>query len=379
TERYDTTLNQYYYSGYYKYFYDSTGKSTSRIFRNYNRSTSTFELNTKYDDTYDQLGYKTNETYYLWNSSKNAYINKTKTVWSYDNNKNNIQTLSYAWDTINNIWNYYSKTTNTFNSNNIFTTQIDSLWDKTNNNWGTNKTSKYEDQIDVNGNTTSRTLFYWATGNVWAPNTKNEYTYNNLNYKISDLESSYPSGNWSKTFITTYEYDANGNQINYLISSYYGLNGATANYKSLTRTYNLSYKYADIYWPFEISPKNLQNNIPVGLLYKYFYQGKWYNDRKQTYYYSPVSNSNSGIQEKEIPSTSIYPNPSNGLVTINSNQDIANVNVFDITGKAVHNQEYTNKLNQTEIDLSALNNGIYFIAVQSSNGEISKSKIVLAK
>jgi hypothetical protein len=88
---------------------------------------------------------------------------------------------------------------------------------------------------------------------------------------------------------------------------------------------------------------------------------------------------NSGIQEKEMPSTSVYPNPSNGIVTINSNQDIANINVFDITGKAFHNQEYTNKLNQTEIDLSTLNNGIYFIAVQSSNGEIIKNKIVLAK
>ncbi len=88
---------------------------------------------------------------------------------------------------------------------------------------------------------------------------------------------------------------------------------------------------------------------------------------------------NSGIQEKEMPSTNVYPNPSNGIVTINSNQDIANVNIYDITGKAVHNQEYTNKLNQTEIDLSAINNGIYFIAVQSSNGETSKSKIVLAK
>ncbi|NDC30411.1 MAG: T9SS C-terminal target domain-containing protein [Bacteroidetes bacterium] len=94
--------------------------------------------------------------------------------------------------------------------------------------------------------------------------------------------------------------------------------------------------------------------------------------------YTPAP-ATSGIQEKEMPSTSVYPNPSYGIVSINSNQDIANINVYDISGRAVHNQQFTNKLNQTEIDLSALNNGIYFIAVQSSNGEISKSKIVLAK
>jgi hypothetical protein len=93
--------------------------------------------------------------------------------------------------------------------------------------------------------------------------------------------------------------------------------------------------------------------------------------------YKKPSGINENINSKN--SINIYPNPSNGKLTINSNQDIANINVFDITGKAVHNKEFTNKLNQTEIDLSALNNGIYFIAVQSSNGEISKSKIVLAK
>ena len=94
-----------------------------------------------------------------------------------------------------------------------------------------------------------------------------------------------------------------------------------------------------------------------------------------TYISSPASS----IDEIKNTSLSIYPNPSNGIVTINSNQDIAHINLYDNKGKAVLNQEYTNKLNQTEIDLSALNNGIYFIAIQSSNGEISTSKIVLAK
>ncbi len=88
---------------------------------------------------------------------------------------------------------------------------------------------------------------------------------------------------------------------------------------------------------------------------------------------------NTGIQDISNDKVKIFPNPSNGKLNINSNQDIAHINVYDITGKAVYKQEYTNKINQTEIDLSAINNGIYFIAVQSANGEISKSKIVLAK
>jgi 6-phosphogluconolactonase (cycloisomerase 2 family) len=75
----------------------------------------------------------------------------------------------------------------------------------------------------------------------------------------------------------------------------------------------------------------------------------------------------------------IYPNPTSGIVTISSIQTIANIEVFDVTGKLVYTQQNNNNQTNLEINLSALSNGIYFINAQTENGEISKSKLVISK
>ncbi|MCF8429828.1 MAG: T9SS type A sorting domain-containing protein [Bacteroidia bacterium] len=76
---------------------------------------------------------------------------------------------------------------------------------------------------------------------------------------------------------------------------------------------------------------------------------------------------------------SIYPNPTSGLITISSTQTIANIEVFDVTGKLVYNQQNNNHQTNLEINLSALSNGIYFINAQNNFGGISKSKLVISK
>ncbi len=63
------------------------------------------------------------------------------------------------------------------------------------------------------------------------------------------------------------------------------------------------------------------------------------------------------------------------MVFINTNQTIAAVLILDLTGKLAYSQQN----NVSEIDLSTLNNGIYFVIVQSENGAISKSKMVINK
>ncbi|MCF8429829.1 MAG: FG-GAP-like repeat-containing protein [Bacteroidia bacterium] len=87
-----------------------------------------------------------------------------------------------------------------------------------------------------------------------------------------------------------------------------------------------------------------------------------------------------GVNEvNKINHISIYPNPTSGIVTISSNQTIVNIEVFDVTGKAVFSQQNNSHQTNLEIDLSALSNGIYFINVQNNFGGISKSKLVVSK
>ena len=68
----------------------------------------------------------------------------------------------------------------------------------------------------------------------------------------------------------------------------------------------------------------------------------------------------------ESESFAVYPNPTNGLLTIsskNSSKSINNVVVSDVLGKTVQ----TNSFNSSKavLDLSRLNRGVYFVKVQS--------------
>jgi hypothetical protein len=75
---------------------------------------------------------------------------------------------------------------------------------------------------------------------------------------------------------------------------------------------------------------------------------------------------------------SIYPNPTSGKLTIENGQlIIKNIEITDITGKTIQSSSNSQikQFSNLEIDLSGLNNGIYFISIQTDN-EIFTSKII---
>ena len=77
----------------------------------------------------------------------------------------------------------------------------------------------------------------------------------------------------------------------------------------------------------------------------------------------------------------VYPNPSNGFITLNITDEnkIGNVQVevYDITGKVVYNNNFSGANTvQEQIDLSSLNNGMYFLRTNiNGNNTIQKLTI----
>jgi len=69
-----------------------------------------------------------------------------------------------------------------------------------------------------------------------------------------------------------------------------------------------------------------------------------------------------------------YPNPSNGIVNLNTNIEINKIIVYDLTGKIV---EQINNYSNSSIDLSNLKAGIYIINFQSENQNIKRKFIKL--
>ncbi len=73
---------------------------------------------------------------------------------------------------------------------------------------------------------------------------------------------------------------------------------------------------------------------------------------------------------------SAYPNPTNGTIKLSSSiNNVSNVAVFDMLGKEVLTKNYTN-LNEVDVDLSSLNNGVYFLKAATDNGGVQTMKIV---
>lgn len=75
------------------------------------------------------------------------------------------------------------------------------------------------------------------------------------------------------------------------------------------------------------------------------------------------------VDENLLSNVSIYPNPTNNKLTINSNIDLENsvVAIFDLQGKKVYNSFYVNDT----IDVNNLDAGIYVLRIIQNNKEIN--------
>ncbi len=80
------------------------------------------------------------------------------------------------------------------------------------------------------------------------------------------------------------------------------------------------------------------------------------------------------------PEAVVYPIPSKGIFNLDLKSDIKNIQVVDITGKVIYNEEIKVATSSTtkKIDLSSFNDGIYIINVSDDNAT-STYKVVLEK
>lgn len=88
--------------------------------------------------------------------------------------------------------------------------------------------------------------------------------------------------------------------------------------------------------------------------------------------YSRIAKVLIGKQEE----TSVYPNPADGYFLINT-QDISNVTLFNINGKAVSVRVERENSSELKIDTSVLPAGLYTVQVVSSQGNIEVRKIFI--
>lgn len=71
--------------------------------------------------------------------------------------------------------------------------------------------------------------------------------------------------------------------------------------------------------------------------------------------------------------TSLFPNPSNGIIFIDKTYSSNSIKMFDMSGRLV----FTYDLDAREIDLSSMPKGIYIVLFESGNHIINVEKLVL--
>lgn len=78
------------------------------------------------------------------------------------------------------------------------------------------------------------------------------------------------------------------------------------------------------------------------------------------------------ISENQLKNTTIYPNPANDLIQINSVKKIIKAEILDVTGKIIKQRHQITQGIKT-INTSNLSNGLYFLRLE---GDFNESKII---
>ena len=83
------------------------------------------------------------------------------------------------------------------------------------------------------------------------------------------------------------------------------------------------------------------------------------------------------LKTKKSSQISLYPNPTNNLITINGNDftGVSQVNIFDLVGKNVLSTRINNSASQINVPINHLSNGTYIVSI-INNGQSTFAKFV---
>ena len=78
-----------------------------------------------------------------------------------------------------------------------------------------------------------------------------------------------------------------------------------------------------------------------------------------------------GIEENTTILFSIYPNPTNGVLSINSSSTVSEITIYNNIGQLLFTFKEKN-----QIDISTLSKGIYFVKIKDENGQTETKKVI---
>jgi len=92
-------------------------------------------------------------------------------------------------------------------------------------------------------------------------------------------------------------------------------------------------------------------------------------------YYDDAGTGIKDFSDASAAAIAIYPNPSNGVITLASDSELNTAMFFDVTGRMVKRVELNGAFNRT-LDINDMNNGMYILQIETVSGANSSSKFI---
>lgn len=100
-----------------------------------------------------------------------------------------------------------------------------------------------------------------------------------------------------------------------------------------------------------------------------------FNPRITTNTASTLFTSTLSVLESDVNQYNIYPSPTTGLLNIQANTIIEKVSVIDVNGRLVKEFQFNTPALSTQLDLTHLTKGIYFLKIKSAQGNTNRKII----
>ncbi|MBW7867409.1 MAG: T9SS type A sorting domain-containing protein [Brumimicrobium sp.] len=311
-------------SNNYSYTYDANGNLISDEQAYY--SVGSWVNYMKRDYTYDASNNFTGERIYYWDNGISAWLEDYGYDYKYDASNRMNTMLSLTYNTLSLDWEITDSATVVYNTQ--------------------NKEKEF-------------TSFSW-NGSSWDPYYSRRYSYNSDGNILSESEQHWDNVYWMWVYDNKREYVYSGNNL--ITNTYSYWDNAEMDFIDLDR-YVYSYEGNRI--------KKMTSERWNGTTWK-----SYFGDDQTVFYYD---GNTTGIDELSKNEFTVYPNPATDNIQIKmDNNMISRVEILDLNGRVVFNNQTPIKASSMTIPVNQLEDGTYFVKVQSGD-QIGTKKIIVRK
>jgi hypothetical protein len=281
--------------------------------------------------------------------SGTTWIDASRTTYTYTASKKIQTSITENW--MGAIWMNLLKQINTYDGSGYLIKNESQTWDMISSSWKNNLQTNYTN--NPNGTVNLEISQTWS-GSAWENTDRTTYTYNGSLKVLTAVTDKWSSGSWKSFSMETNTYDGSG----YILTELSQLwDTGPATWKNDSRS-------------------NYTNN-PNGTASQVIMQtwdgiSAWNNTQRLTFTYSSPTGINETVREAGF---TIYPNPASNMITIKTGNTFPgnSYSITDQAGKLILKGKLTDGI--TSVDISKLNNGMYFLNI----GERSQNTFKIIK